>query len=514
MVQAPETATEPTLPAVLHRAAETFGSAPLLVTATERLTFVDAERRSRLLARRLVGSGVGKGTRVGIHAGYGADVVVAFLAAGRIGALVAPLSSAYVAAELGSAIRRADVDTLLVPPTILGRDEHAMLEDALPSLAAGLRCEEAPFLRQVVVLGEATRPWATALDALTPVGDDVLDAIECEVMPADLLTVIQTSGSTAEPKGVLHTHGGAMRKTAGPVPGPLFLAMPFFWVGGLAVLCAALHNGITLVCQERFDPAEALDLIEEHGVVLVGAWPTVFDALRAEAAAQGRPLTCVPPPTTDGSVPPYALPLGMTETFGPHMTFPHPELGMDPPAELRGSLGVTAPFFEHRLVDVETHVVVEGEGTGELWVRGYALAAGLYKREREEFVDADGWYHTGDLVARRGGLWWFVGRCTEMIKVRGANVAPPEVEAALEFVEGVKHAFVLGAPHPQFEQQVVAVVVPEAGVELDPAELRRQVSERLSSFKVPSVVITLADEEVPWLGTGKPDKRALLAHFP
>lgn len=512
----------PATPAVARRAASEFGDRDLLITRGDRLTFTDADVRSRVLARRLLAAGIGKGTRVGLHFGYQPEFVIAFLAVTRIGALAAPLSTSYTPAELRVALRRADVDTLLVMPRVGGRDELQLVEEALPELrGAGasvrLRCTATPYLRQVWVLGPSTRAWARAVgeeDDCEEVGDEILERAEAEVSPADLLVLIQTSGSTAEPKGVLHTHGAAFRKTMDGIgSGPTFLSMPFFWVGGLLALCAALQGGTTLVCQERFDPSEALDLIEEHRVTLVASWFTVTDALRSHPSVSGRDLTCIPTLTMDPRAFPYATPLGMTETLGPHMTFPHRDHGMNPPPGLWGSNGITAPYFEHMLIEPETGEPIDGDGEGELCVRGYAVAAGMYKREREEVFDADGWFHTGDRVARREGLWWFVGRTTEMIKVRGANVAPPEVEAVLETLPNVKHAFVLGLPHPGLEQQVAAVVVPREGSTIDVGGVRDGAARQLSRYKVPSVVVTIEEADVPWLVTGKPDKRAMVKLF-
>jgi len=510
----------PTAPEIVRRAADEFGDRDLLVLPDTRLTFRAAEARSRALAKRLLAAGVGKGTRVGLHFGYHPEFVVALLAVTRIGAMAAPLSTSYAPGEFRAAVRRADVDTLLVPPQLLGRDELAFVEQAVPELvdasrANRLSCPAVPYLRQVWVLGASTRPWATAIDLSDDPGDDELvEQAESEVTPSDLFVVIQTSGSTAEPKGVVHTHGATFRKTgSGPaIAGPIFLSMPFFWVGGLIALCSALQTGTTLVCQERFEPGEALDLIEKYRVTLVASWFTVMQALRNHPSVPGRDLDCIPMLTYDGPSP-YVIPLGMTETLGPHMTFPHPEYGMDPPRHLWGSNGVTAPLYGHQLVDPETGEVVEGDGEGEICVRGAGVAVGMYKREREEVFDADGWYRTGDRVARREGLWWFVGRTTEMIKVRGSNVAPPEVEAVLESLPEIKHAFVLGLPHPEFEEQVAAVVVPLDGAAIDVEGVRAHAGRELSSYKVPSVVLTLAEDEVPWLGTGKPDKRAMRALF-
>ncbi len=116
---------------------------------------------------------------------------------------------------------------------------------------------------------------------------------------------------------------------------------------------------------------------------------------------------------------------------------------------------------------------VPDDEEGELWVRGYGLMHGYYKKERSEVFDDDGWLHTGDRVFLHGGRPYFVGRYTEMVKSRGANVAPREVELFLEeHFDEVLYAFVLGMPHPELGEEVTAVLVAAQGCVIDPA--RRQ----------------------------------------
>ena len=523
MTAMPETPVPPTLPAALRRAAELYGDRDLVVTADARLSFAEVEDRSRWLAERLVMAGAGKGTRIGLHYPFGTDVLTVWFAAARIGALVMPLSTAYTAHEMARALRRGDVDTLLVPPSMLGRDELAMLEEALPSLASAgpgpLRLTGAPFLRRILVTGPCDRAWATSVDLLDTapsLPSGMLEAIEDEVTPADWLVTIQTSGSTAEPKAVIHSHGAVMRRTAAAlVPGigthVIFAGMPFFWVGGVLTLGGALHNGTTMLCQERFDPGAALDLMEREKANAVSGWFTLLHALRTHPSLPARDLhpTLLAQLNPSGRPPAYVTPLGMTESMGPYLTFPHPDFGMEPPAELWGSNGITNAGYETKLVDTETGDDIVGDGEGEMCIRGYAVTVGMYKRERDQVFDADGWYHTGDRVSRRSGLYFFTGRTTEMIKTRGSNVAPPEVEAALESLPDVKHAFVVGIPHPEMEQQVAAVVVPLEGTTLDVDEVRAGAAKLLSAYKVPRVVLVLENDRVPWLATGKPDKLAM-----
>ena len=524
MATVPDIGFEPTIPVLLRQAVARFADRDLIVMDDRRATYAQIDGGSRRLARRLMADGVGKGTRVAMHFAYSPEFLIAFLAVTRIGALAIPFSTAYAPGELRRGLRRNDIHTFLVPPKMMGRNELAFIEGALPALAGRSGphfCAEMPHLRQVWVLGPSDRPWATAIDLAEEsslVDDAMLDEAEAEVAPGDWMVVISTSGSTAEPKGVVHTHGTVIRKTAGaglgygvvPEPHAIFAAMPLFWIGGLISLTGALANGTTMVCQERFEATDALDLIERERCVAVTAWISITQALREHPSLDQRDLSSIPMLTAPVSSRPYGTVLGMTESCGPHLTQPHPVYGMDLPEHLRGSLGIAAPHFDHKIVDPDDgSTVIEGDGEGELCIRGYATLATLYKLERHQVFDDDGYYHTGDRVRREEGLYFFTGRVTEMIKAHGANVAPPEVEAVLESLPEVKFAFVVGIPDAERGEQVAAVVVPSGEGPLDVSILRDKTRAELSAFKVPRTVVCMAEEEVPWLATGKPDKRAM-----
>lgn len=525
-MEVPDIGFTPTIPELLRRAVAQYADRDLIVMADRRATYADVERQSANLAKRLLAAGLGKGARVGMHFAYSPEFLIAFLAVTRIGALALPFSTAYAPGELRRGLRRNDVHTLLIPPRLIGKDEFAFVDDAAPELAGRSHHDgrfavaELPHLRQVWVLGGASdRSWAEAIDTTRDVAsipDDVLRAVEDDVTPADWMVVINTSGSTAEPKGVIHTHGSTIRKTAMPSPllvlpseqpHAVFAAMPLFWIGGLITLTAALTRGTTMVCQERFEVNQALDLIEHEKCLVVSAWLSVTQALRENPSLASRDLAHIPALTMPAAARPYGTPLGMTETNGPHLTIPHPEYGMDKvPDHLRGSLGVAHPTFVHKLVDADG-TVLEGDGVeGEICVKGFAILAGMYKREREQVFDDDGYYHTGDRVRREGGLYFYTGRVTEMIKTHGNNVAPPEVEAVLESFPEVKFAFVVGIPDEARGEAVAAIVVPSDGMTIDVTALRDKARHETSSYKVPYTMIVMTEDDVPWLATGKPDK--------
>jgi acyl-CoA synthetase (AMP-forming)/AMP-acid ligase II len=371
-------------------------------------------------------------------------------------------------------------------------------------------------------------PGFDHLDDVPDISDQLLSNAEEQVSPADPMVMIFTSGATAEPKAVVHTHGAQVRQSAnlaelyGFSEGEdlrSFTNMPFFWVGGLTVLLLThLHVGGTVITVERMDALEIVRLIERTNPTRVAGW-TLMERLMGDPALAGRDLTWL----VDLQPASMRFPgmrhnsLGMTETSGPHTAAPRPMSDEElTPAQL-GSFGPPVPGVEHKIVDPETGDLLPPGVEGEICVRGYSLTAGLYKRERTETFDADGWYHTGDRGYFRDGLLFFTGRHSGMIKTGGANVSPREVEQVVAALPGVQAAFVVGLPDADRGEIVGCLVCPEPGSELDPDDVAEQLRDQLSSYKVPRRLRVIAFEDAPWLPSGKvsmPGVAAMLAEEP
>jgi acyl-CoA synthetase (AMP-forming)/AMP-acid ligase II len=504
-----------TIPAALRRAAATWGDRDFVVTPDRRMTYREAEEHSRRLAKRMVAAGIGKGTRVGVFLTYGQEWVVTWLAASRIGALLMPLATTYRPTEIRKVLRIGDIDTLITARTVLGRDMQDMLEASVPGLSDALgprlHLVETPYLRSVWITPDSDRAWATPVeleasapgDAVghTAIPNELLAAMEAEVVPADLAQVTYTSGSSADPKGVVHTHGVVLRATAflgaqqgvGAEPTKFFCAFPFFWIGGTLILASALQTGATVLCIERFEAAAALDLIEAEQANIVLGWPTLLQSMRAHPTFPERSLPEIAGLTVgpsdvalnDAPIPGIPAHRGMSETVG------------------------NFSIVDARCFDPETGREQPDMVEGELWLRGPGVMHGYYKQEREDVFDEHGWFHTGDRVFMADGRAYFVGRFTEMVKSQGANVAPREVELFLESFPEVLYAFVLGMPHPERGEEVTAVLVAATTHEIDPAALQARAREQISGYKVPTRIEVWPEDAVPWLGSGKPDKLAI-----
>lgn len=510
-----------TMPALLAWGAATVGATDLFVADFERITYAEAEARSATFAALLLAQGVGKGTRVGLLLPNGIDFLVSWFAVARIGAVAVPISTLSTPAELVRILRSSGVSLLVATHAVLNLDLGARIERALDLVDSGpiIACAAAPSLR-TIWLWSGMAPWASSIaqPLLTPVSSAIVAAAEAQVFPADEVTIVYTSGSTSEPKGVLHSHGNFLRSsrrwcasTAFQRGDRYFGSNPMFWVGGLITsLLVSMHVGATWVSSQARDPGAILDMIEGERCTLIQIWPSLahtlvqhpsfatrdFSAMRA-----GTVLAMLPPESHPRNPNPFGFAMGMTETAGPHT------LGM---AELdddhRGAMGLLAPGMEHRIVDPDTGVNLPDGEFGELHVRGNTMMLGYVGREPGEIFDQDGWFATGDLCCIRDSHLFFRARLGAMIKTAGANVAPAEVEAALIQADGVAEVHVVGVPDEIRGEIVGALIVPHAGAVLDRQALLATARELLSSYKVPRRVLVV--DSIPLTGTNKLDRRA------
>ncbi|GBG39729.1 class I adenylate-forming enzyme family protein [Mycobacterium montefiorense] len=514
-----------TVAEILRHQARTRETHPLLVCDAERISYTDADVRSAELARGLIALGAGKGTHVGLLYPNGTEFVVAMLAAARIGAVVIPFSTFATAGEMREQLVDSDVEILLATPTFRSHDYAQRLSEVLSGadLDSRLWCTAAPQLRHVAITHESVYQRAGTVDP------ELLQASEDDVHGCDPLAIVYTSGSTSAPKGVVHTHAALLghQYNLNHIRGltkadKLFCNSPFFWVGGFAFgLLATLVAGSTLVCSNATDAGAMLDLLEAENPTMTNGFAAGIAHLVDHSSYAERDLSSM----RRGNLYPIMAPdtrpadpelrhnmLGMTEA-GSVVLIGEDE--SDQPEARRGSFGKPAPGFQMMLVHPDTTENVAAGEVGELCIRGPYVMQGYYKRSREECFDADGWFHSGDLVRTDAdGFVYFVGRLRAMIKTAGANVSAAEVEQAITKVTGGAPAYVIGLPDPRRGQLVAAVVVrPDGAAPFDDAALSERLKTELSAYKIPKRFITVHRADVPLLSSGKVDTRQLRKLF-
>ncbi|MFW9929261.1 MAG: class I adenylate-forming enzyme family protein [Candidatus Thorarchaeota archaeon] len=548
----------PTIPNMLAFVAEAYGGKIALQKGGRSLTFAELEDLSALFARGLLAKGVSKGWRVGLLLPNSPEFVALFMAVTRIGATIIPLSTLYKARELLWVMKNSDMHYLIIADKYLRHDYVSRLEEAMPNLAGQLADHillgDVPYLRSITVWSDTCdRSWASkgpftlieAAEHCAEIDTEFLKAVESSVVPADPMCMIYTSGSTANPKGVVHLQGNMIRHTyqMGFDYWPFSKedsyasSRPFFWVAGLsATLFHGLHTGATLVIPETSSPAEIRELIDNQlitGVSGTAAWVETLNVSEefadgkyrlyrlnndcagvVEKAEEGfKFLSSALSNLTKGST--FPLPgnripktFGMTEMLGAHSTEPAPALI---PEEKTGANGRGIPGVIRKVIDPETGAPVPPGSFGELCVGGYSLMAGIYKKERSETFEPDGLYRTGDLCAiDEDGYLTFKSRIGEMLKVSGANVAPLEVEACLNEMPEIETSAVVGIPKPDGDTLLVAAVTLRGTLQIGEESVIDRLSNLLSSFKVPKHIFFLTANDLPVTGSGKIKKADLV----
>jgi len=489
-----------TVAALLAANAAARGDADAVVDPQARISWAELESESAARAAKLVEAGVNKGHRVGLMAENSAEWVVWACAVMRFGAVLVPLSTMLRMPELEAQLRIAGVRHLIAQPAIRDRDikrEMGTLDRAaLPSL----RCiwwtnEDLP---------EASATAIAVEQALTE-----------KLVPADDLAVIFTSGSSGEPKGVIHTHGGAIRaNTSGnaarciTADSRLYLPMPLFWAGGFCTgLMSSLNTGCTLLTEAGSDARETLAFLAREKVTLFRGWPDQAARLAAHPDFARTDLSSLQPGSLDAIMPGDPPPagaraplLGMTESFGPYCGWPLDELL---PEGKRGSLGKPFAGAQVRIADPENGAVLGADEVGAIQTGGPIVLKGICGCEREDTFTADGWYDTGDMGRLDAdGFLWFAGRRDDMVKIAGATAYPAETAAALERLPGVERAVVCDVT-VDGETRLGAALV---GANLSVSGLASAAREALSAFKVPRLWLLLGSaDELPRLVSGKVD---------
>jgi acyl-CoA synthetase (AMP-forming)/AMP-acid ligase II len=473
---------------------------------TVRWTYDELGARARAMGRALVAAGVGPGESVGILMGNRPEAVAALFGVALAGAVAAPLSTFATPAELAVMLDKAEVAVLLAQPRLGARRFDRDL---------GALAPRRPHLRRTALLGDHS--WDALLGAAgdhdRAALDAALDARSAAVAPDDPALIIFSSGTTSEPKGILHGHRSPslqfwlQASIFGRHPGTrMFSALPLFWTAGLnTAMGATLAAGGCWVVQEVFEPGAALALLARERVTEPYTLPHQTQALAEHpdwAATDLSALRCVygksayaRHPSVHGD-PGWVMPVGygLSETCA--FVASHRS---DTPRELaRIGHGRLLPGTRLRVVDPDTGAALGPEQDGELAVAGETLMLRYLGAEPEDCFDADGFLHTGDAgrVDAEGIVHWS-GRRTEMIKTGGANVSPAEIEVALRACPAVKLSRVVGVPDERLGQVVAACVVRRHGAAIDEDGIRAFLRERVATYKVPRHVLFFAEGELP-----------------
>jgi len=530
---------EPRIPSLLAHCKAHWPEKEVLVFDERRFTYGEMEAKSALLARQLLAFGIGKGTRIGLILPSDETFLVTWMAITRVGGIAVTISSLSTPAEIKRIAAHSDLHVLFAAPHYLHHDYVARIQEAFPAITRQripYRMTDAPALRAVWLWSDPAEPhpsWVHRVDlCIEPDVDEALLAgVEAQIHSSDPAGIIYTSGSTAEPKGVIHSQGNFIRQGMSMAASfryrhdeRAYASMPFFWIGGLVTTAMCVMSvGATMLTSATMGTA-LLDFLERERTTAVVTWPHILRALAADPTFLGRDWSAMRNGLLYEALPAgkrpkdptlMSAPLGMTETCGPYAV-----MQRHLPEDQRGSVGPLMRGVEARLLDPDTgHVLAvwpdgdtaadSGGQIGVMHLRNDTMMLGIVKLERADVFTADGWYDTGDLCSFRHGHLHYHGRADDLIKASGANVSPREVETALMQIAGVASANVAAVPDRARGNIVGAVIVPDPGTTLEPDVLRREAAKSLSSYKVPRVIVVMEAARVPMLSSSKVDRRAI-----
>jgi acyl-CoA synthetase (AMP-forming)/AMP-acid ligase II len=330
--------------------------------------------------------------------------------------------------------------------------------------------------------------------------------------------ILYTSGTTGRPKGVMLSHRAILatvlptaERTGLTSADSLLSSLPLFWVAGLVIRALpTLTTGCTLILMRTFTVPGAIALLRRHHPTAVHLRPPQvgqllahpeFDPACLDRVRRGGGRVEWFSPLLDETRARLITGYGMTETAGYVVALRWD----DPPDVRRTTLGLPLPGVELRIAGAKD----EGD-VGEILVRGPGLFSGYYKEPPETGLDAGGFFQTGDLGSMGAdGFLRFVGRCKDLLRVKGINVSPLEVETVLQRHPGVEAIYAVGLPEGAEEQEVVALVIAKPGMQPSEEDLRSLAEVTLSYYKRPGCYLFVLRDEIPLGGTAKPQRRAL-----
>ncbi|MGR9092396.1 MAG: AMP-binding protein [Gammaproteobacteria bacterium] len=469
-----------------------------------RLTYAALDAYSAQVAEALVSLGVRVDDRVSVQAGKSVDFVLLYLGCLRGGFVFHPLNPAYTRAELDYFFADAEPALIVCDP-----DNPSQAADA--GTALGVH-------NILTMCGDGSGTFRDAYRQAS--GDRPVLARNDD----DLAALLYSSGTTGQPKGIPLTHAniGTNAYELSAAWGfrrddVLLHALPMFHTHGLFIaLTCTLMSGSTVRYLSRFDAEVVIDELAQ-ATVMMGV-PTYYTRLLAnphfDAGVCGgvRLFTSGSAPLREDTFHEFTARTGQTivERYGMTETVVLTTNPLD--GERRaGTVGLPLPSVELRIADDRDAPLPAGE-VGRIQVRGPNVFHEYWRKPDKTAEDftADGFFNTGDQGRIDDDYVSIVGRAKDLIISGGLNVYPIEVEQVLNECEGVREAAVIGVPHADFGEAVVAVCIGDAEA-LDEARVQQFARERLAAFKLPKRVITVAD--LPRNAMGKVQKNLLRERF-
>jgi acyl-CoA synthetase (AMP-forming)/AMP-acid ligase II len=499
---------EVTLTELVLGEAAARGDKPAIIDGASgrTITYAQLVTGVRRTAAGLAAHGLSKGDVLGIYSPNVPEYAVAFHAVAGLGGVATTINPLYTPRELAQQLNDSRASYLLTVPPFMDKAREAAARSDV---------------KELFVFGEAE--GATPFAALAAAG---AEAPEVDIDLDDVVSLPYSSGTTGLPKGVMLTHRNLVANICQSVQGRLrdddervIAVLPFFHIYGLVWLMnIPLYLGSTTVTMPRFELAEFLRVIQHYRITRAHLVPPIVLGLVKSPLVDDYDLSSLQF-LGSGAAPLSAelevacgkrLGCRMLQGYGLTETSPTTHLVTDKLAgQMPGSIGSAIPNTECRIVDVATGDDVPTGEPGELLIRGPQVMKGYLNKPEAtaQAIDPDGWLHTSDiaLVDEHGGVR-IVDRVKELIKYKGYQIAPAELEALLLTHPEIADAAVIGVPDEDAGEVPKAFVVTTGSITSD--EVTRFVAEHVAPYKKVRAVEIV--EEIPKSPSGKILRRVLI----
>jgi acyl-CoA synthetase (AMP-forming)/AMP-acid ligase II len=498
----------PLAQAVLRRAEELQDKPALIDGLTNRvLTYGQLSQSIERVAAGLSERGFRKGDVLAIFSPNLVEYAISFHAVATLGGIVTTINPLYTADELGHQLKDAGAKYLLTVPQLMEK---------------GLEASRDTKVQEIFVFGEApgATPFASLLESTGVVPETEINPRE------DIVALPYSSGTTGVAKGVMLTHYNMVANLyqleehdCTSERDTLIAILPFFHIYGMNVIMnLGLFNGATIVVMPRFELEQFLNAMQTYKVTRAHLVPPIILALAKHPIIEKYDLSNLE------LIMSGAAPLGESLTtaccerlhcvikqgYGLTETSPVTHMCSENPVEIKnGSIGQCIPNTECKIVSLETGEELGSGQEGEVYIRGPQVMKGYLNRleATAQTIDTEGWLHTGDIgYADEDGHFFIVDRAKELIKYKGFQVAPAELEAVLLTHPMIADAAVIPCPDEEAGEVPKAFVVLKG--EASAEEIKNFVSERVAPYKKIRRIEFI--EQIPKSPSGKILRRVLV----
>ncbi len=482
----------------LRQQAHIHGDLPFVRFRDERVTFAEFDAVTDRVAAGLAARGVAPGDVVSVFLPNHLRFLEAWWGILKAGAVFGPVNPAYTASEAAFVLEHSGAVAVVTDASGAER-----VPDGVPVLSI----DDGSF--------DALRDCTDAPPDVTRARDD-------------LAHILYTSGTTGQPKGAMLTHGNVIAntwQTAELVPlapgDRLGMILPLFHANAqIATTLVPMMIGCEVVMWDGFSASGFWDMLAEHEPVSISAVPTILSALLNSAGDRDvsntslRYVICGAAPLSQEMLETFQERFGLRILEGYGLTETTCVASINPyyGEQKAGSIGLPLRGQQMEIRGEDGETLGPGE-RGEICIKGPNVMPGYFKNEESTAESLrDGWLYTGDVgVVDEDGYFFIVDRTKDMIIRGGENIYPREIEEVLYRFEGVMEAAVIGVPDPHRGEEVLAIVVPRDGAEIDPDEILAFTHEHLAKFKRPRAVEIRDD--LPKTSTGKISKGPLREEY-